>query len=762
MSIIYIYVLTNDLHSALMTRFKPLTIAPLFCIFAVFAEDTSPPEAEDRSVETITVVGTRSESNLEDVALTISVLEKAQIEGELARNIADLVRYEPGVSVGGSGSRFGLTDFTIRGMGGNRVLTLIDGIRVPDEFSFGPFLSSRRDFVDIDSLQHVEIARGPISSLWGSDALGGVVAFQTLQPQSYLTDGKNFHTGLKFGYNGADNGNSNALTLAGGNQSFAGLLRYTLRSASETSNTGSTDSTGSQREKPDPQSIDSSNVVLKGALSLNEANQITFTFDQFSSDIDSQILSDYGLSVFGTTVDTRDAKDTRKRDRISLNYRYVGSSALADRLTAGIYHQTSHSEQHTFENRTTRTRQSQTRNRDSRFDQSVRGYFAQASKSISVSSSEHTLTYGFDYSFTESKNLRDGGTFDSNGVPQFEFSALPTRDFPTTDVTQYALFIQDEIELFDDRLILTPSIRFDRFSASAVADEIYRNGNRGQGEPADYEASETAGKLAGVLSITPTVSLYGHYSQGFRAPPFDDVNVGFTNLLGGYKTISNTQLSSETSTGIEFGVRLAHEFDFIQIALYKNDYNDFIESFALAPAFAAQRGIDPADGLMTFQSINRDTVVIDGVEMSAKASLSRFGKRLENWSLRAALASATGDDVSANQPLNTVDPLNGVLGLAYTSGSQRWGSELILTAAQSKDEEDIADGSARYPSSGYGTLDLLFNIQPIDRMMVNVGLFNLTDKQYIRWIDTVSIGTDAPLRFTQPGFNAAVSLRIDF
>ena len=745
-----------------MNTLKTLALVPLLWVPTALSQETDKADGEETSVETITVIGTRTEENPEDVALTISVLDKEQIENELARNIADLIRYEPGVSVGGTGSRYGLTDFTIRGMGGNRVLTLIDGIRIPDEFSFGPFLSSRRDFVDIDSIQRVEIARGPISSLWGSDALGGVVAFQTLQPQSYLSNDKNFHTGLKFGYTGVDSGTTGALTLAGGGESLAGLLRYTHRSASESSNTGGVDTTGSQREKPDPQSIDSANIMFKGALLLNESNRITFTLDKFSSDIDSRILSDYGLSVFGTTVDTRDAMDTRHRDRISLEYRYDGLSSIANHVTAGVYRQTSESEQHTFENRTTRTRQSQTRERNSWFDQAVQGYFAQASKSLTTGELEHQITYGFDYSFTESKNLRDGGTFDSNGVPQFEFSALPTRDFPITEVTQFAFFVQDEITLIDDRLALTPSIRFDRFSADAEADEVYLNGNRGQGAPADYDASETAGKLAGVFSVTPTVALYGHYSQGFRAPPYDDVNVGFTNLLGGYKTISNTQLSSETSTGIEFGIRVTSESDFIQFATYRNDYDDFIESFALAPAFVRQGGIDPSDGLMTFQSINRDAVEINGFEMSAKASLSRLSDALDNWSVRAAIASATGEDVSEDQPLNSVDPLNGVLGFGYTSNSQRWGTELVLTAAQGKDEADMAEDSGRYASRGYGTLDVLVNIHPIDRMMVNVGLFNLTDKQYIRWIDTVSIGSDAPLRFTQPGFNVAASLRIDF
>ena len=128
--------------------------------------------------EEITVVGTRTERSINDLASTVNVISSERIEEELSRDIADLIRFEPGVSVGGTGSRFGLSGFSIRGIGENRVLTLVDGIRMI-EYSFGGFMDSRRDFVDIDSLNRVEIARGPVSSLWGSDALGGVVSFTT-------------------------------------------------------------------------------------------------------------------------------------------------------------------------------------------------------------------------------------------------------------------------------------------------------------------------------------------------------------------------------------------------------------------------------------------------------------------------------------------------------------------------------------------------------------------------------------------------------
>ena len=63
--------------------------------------------------------------------------------------------------------------------------------------------------------------------------------------------------------------------------------------------------------------------------------------------------------------------------------------------------------------------------------------------------------------------------------------------------------------------------------------------------------------------------------------------------------------------------------------------------------------------------------------------------------------------------------------------------------------------------SGYAVLDLLVFANVGERVSINAGLFNLTDKTYIRWADTSGIETDAPARFTQPGFNAALTLRVE-
>ena len=733
---------------------SPLPVVAILLVGFLAAPILAEDEADD-DLETITVVATRTERSLDEVAATVSVKTADEIENELARDIADVVRFEPGVTVSGTGSRFGLTGFKIRGIGGNRVLTLIDGVRVPDEFSFGPFLSARRDFVDVDSLERLEIARGPISSLYGSDALGGVVAFTTKGPRERLAEGRSFAATLKGGHSAADSSSLGTVTLAGEAGSVSGMLLYTRRTGSETDNGGSVGGTGATRERPDPQDIDLANLTAKVLLSLSDAHEFTLGVDSYANETATRVLSDYGLSVFGTTVDSRDADDMRDRDRWSLNYRFGGRSSFADRIEATIYQQASDTSQTTREQRTSRTRAKQSRLRESTYEQQIAGGWVQFDRRFSMGEASHVVTYGVDYSVTESASVRDGGTFDSTGAPLREFSPLPTRDFPLTEVTQLAVFLQDEITLRGDSLTLSPGVRFDRFDADAIADDIYLAGNPGSPTPEDYEDSQATAKIGVLYRFTDTISTYARFSQGFRAPPYDDVNVGFTNFLGGYKTIANPDLESERSDGLEIGTRIVTSVVNARVAYFRNTYENFIESFAIAPQFLGSRGIDPADGMLTFQSVNRPSVEIDGFEV---------GGGLEaplGLSVRFAVAYARGEDRDTGAPLNSVDPLSAVLGVGFEAPDDRWGAEVVWTSASGKDEADIDESAPRLASPGYGIVDVLAHVNIGQRIRLNAGLFNVTDKTYIRWADTAGIGNDAPARFTQPGFNAGLTFRIE-
>lgn len=731
-------------------------LAALLCSSPFTVADETSEDVE----EVITVVATRTERTLDEVAATVTVKSADDIERELARDIADLVRFEPGVTVAGSG-RFGLTGFNIRGIGGNRVLTLVDGVRIPEEFTFGPFLSARRDFVDIDSLDRVEIARGPISSLYGSDALGGVVVLTTKEPNDYLRGEQPFYASFKGGWSSVDDSAVGTATFVGKAGAASAMLLYTHRTGEETRNAGKLGGTGADREKPDPQSIKQDNLAVKLSFSPSEAHSFTLGLDDYDNETDTRILSDYGSLVFGTTVNARDAMDSRDRNRWSLGYRYSGDLPFADQMQASVYRQVGKTEQVTVEGRTTPAHAAQSRVRSSFYEQEITGAFVQLGKYFEWGKSGHLVSYGIDWHTNESASMRDGGTFDALGRPVREFSPLPTRDFPLTKATQFAIFAQDEISLLDDRLLVTLGLRFDQFDADATADDVYLDGNPGSPHPEDYKEEEVSAKIGAVYSFSEAFSAYARYGQGFRAPPVDDVNVGFSNFLGGYKTIANPSLSAERCTGLEAGLRLQGGDGGVnwnaQVALFHNDYKNFIESFTLAPQFLRSGGIDPADGLRTFQSINRDAAKIRGWELRGSLAWDA-GLHFD-----AALAQAHGEGETSGQPpqpLNSVDPLSAMLGLGYDAPSGRWGATLLWTLASGKRESDIDPEDPRPASSGYGILDLLVHLRVADRARFELGLFNITNKTYLRWADTAAIGADASARFTQPQFNVGATVRV--
>lgn len=110
---------------------------------------------------------------------------------------------------------------------------------------------------------------------------------------------------------------------------------------------------------------------------------------------------------------------------------------------------------------------------------------------------------------------------------------------------------------------------------------------------------------------------------------------------------------------------------------------------------------------------------------------------------------------------------------------RHWGADLMWTVVQGKDASDVNIGDVgdanstdaapsgldlRFgpPPGGYGVVDLLAYVDIGERARLNAGVFNLADKTYIRWADTIGIVADAPARFTQPGRNASVSLRMSF
>ena len=336
------------------SRKAPTWLAALV-VFGLGSAGALAATDEDESVgafdEAIVVVGTRTERALSDSAATIAVKSAEDIERELTRDIADLVRFEPGVTVSGTGSRFGLAGFNIRGIDGNRVLTIVDNVRVPEEFSFGPFLSARRDFVDVDAIDRAEIGRGPISALYGSDALGGIVAVQTLQPLDLVDEEDNVYGRFRTGYSSADESYVGTANLALGDDTIAGLLTLTRREGEETNTFGGRGGEGPDREQPDPLDVQTTNIDAKVAFRPAQGHEFRLSSFSYDTESDGDVLSNANTLVRGVLVQTQTAEDARERSGWAIDYQYSGDGWPIDDLQLKFYQQSSETEQLTFEDR---------------------------------------------------------------------------------------------------------------------------------------------------------------------------------------------------------------------------------------------------------------------------------------------------------------------------------------------------------------------------------------------------------------------------
>ena len=133
----------------------------------------------------IVVSGTRTEESIKNIPASVAKVTSEQMNKNLATDVKQALKYEPGVSVNGNG-RFGMEDITIRGMKGSRVKVLVDGVEQPASYNPGAdAMRKNSNNYEIDTLKAIEVNKGPTSTLYGSDALGGTVIMRTKNPEGF-------------------------------------------------------------------------------------------------------------------------------------------------------------------------------------------------------------------------------------------------------------------------------------------------------------------------------------------------------------------------------------------------------------------------------------------------------------------------------------------------------------------------------------------------------------------------------------------------
>lgn len=711
-------------------------------------------QAADATVDEVIVTATYLQRRPQDIAGTVSVITDEDIQQTLSDSLADVIRYQPGLGMD-TAARGGDEGFSIRGIGGNRVLTVIDGVRSTDMYAAGPS-SYGKDGFDVDDLKAVEVIRGPASVLYGADALGGVVLLRTRDASDYLAPGQRIHTDIRAAGSSETSQRKIGATVAGQSGDFGSVVQLTGRDFAEQDINGA--------GELNPQDGESRNLFWKTRWDVNKNHALSLTIEASDRDIETQLENELSRSVSRSV-----GQDSTHRRRISLMHDWTLQSALADHLGTRLHRQRTNADQQTEQTRVSYAfvnpripasfRGSQAARFTSlEFNQDTVSGMIIASKRLSLTNATHDVVYGVSYEHTDTERPRD--RFDtelstgaiSHAIPSYPMAppeVFPNKTFPDTRTVRAGVFIQDEISLMDETLIVIPGLRYGRYRMDPRADGLFTGtgdiSDWGGFEISKFDENNVSYNLGAIYKLNDRLSTFVQYAEGFRPPNFDEANQAFVNLGHGYATVPNPVLEAETSRGFELGLRGTSDTGRFSVAVFDNRYDDFIES-AL---------IGMQDGIMLFQDSNVGKARIYGAEASYDWQLNN------QLSWRNSVAWARGRDKTNSSELNSVDPVTLVSGLRYQT-SERWAIEGIATIVGAKTNVAADD---QVTGDAYQVLDLIGHYHLSPNASVRFGVFNVFDAQYARWSRIRGLSADDSDTIADrqaPGTNARLAFNFSF
>lgn len=692
----------------------------------------------------ITVSATRSARKVDDVPSSVSVITGATIQKEGARSLKEVFRNELDVTVPVGPTRFGVggaptgrggqEGVNIRGLGGNQVLMLVDGIRIPNGFSFGPFSTGRGDFLDIDGLKSVEVLRGPASTQYGSDGLAGAVTFKTLDPSDLLTRGQNVGGFARLGYASIDQAGSGALAVAGKNEKWQALVLGSYRQGHETDNKANNDTKSVDRTTPNPVDYNNRYLLGKAILTIDAAQQLGLTIESQRRSQHTQVFSARAAApvpVRGLTGLT--TQDTIERDRLSLEHRYNDVNATwIQSAETRLYWQDAKVNQYATEQRN----RAPERIRDNTFRTHVVGVATQFQTNLTGWVNQR-LSYGLDLSQAHISAMRNG-TFPPYG------SKFPSRPFPDTTYTLGGAFFQSEIEL--GAVSVIPGVRFDRY---AIDPSTKGYENRAL---ASLSGQAVTPRIGAVWRLASGFAPYAQLARGFRAPTPEQVNNGFANLASGYTSVGNPALKPEYADSLEIGFRGKSHGLRYSLAGFENRYQNFISQEVIG---GGGRPSNPT----IYQYVNLTKAKIQGVVAQFEL---KVGQR---WTVQTGGAYLKGDSQinGVSAPINSVQPFKAMFGLQYDASE--WGGQATVLYSAAKDPSRIAPGrTSQFASPDYTVLDLGVYWKPSTNLTLNANLNNALDTKYWRWSDVSGLTENSRIAdaYTAAGRTVQVSLRYDF
>lgn len=691
-------VIRNRLSRAGLAALIAAMSGPAGVALAQTPSESESSEAARVELGPISVSATRSPISAMRYPGMVTVIDREQIDIKDPDTLEDMFRSVPGVQFEGGPRRTGQVP-TIRGYEGENVQIRIDGAR--QNFVSG---HNGRVFVDPALLAGGEVLRGAASSLYGSGAMGGLIALRTLSADDLLQGDETIAGRAKLGYQDVNQEFTESLVIGGRPMEGVGLLGGIVKRDSDDIELGN----GTTLVSDD----DILSGLAKADVAFSPGLSASFSYLGFKNDAREPSNGQLANTAADSDITDKDIRSDTVRAQVL--YAPLGQNWLD--LDGSVYFTNAQVDQ-TYE----------TSGRVVEQDVDTYGLFLDnRSRFALAEQTSLTLTYGLEAAKDEQTGT-DSSASDGTrpGVPNAnaEFAGA---------------FFQGSFEIRDvvpGTLTVIPGVRYDSFSADSEIDD----------STSDDEISP---KIA--VSYEPVRGLVGFasYGRAFRAPSINELyNEGthFSIPLSNGQTavnsfIPNPNLKPEVSDTLEFGLgyersnTLMKNDEFrIKGAYFHADVKDLIDISVNGGGPSRGCFIPPYSGCNagTTDTVNVPDAELEGYELEASYDAHRFY-------VTAGFSSIDGENTRTGESLGVLTPdrLSTDIGLRLHEIDTVIGVEGEFASGFDK----VDDASEE--RGGYSVFDVYLQWAPSEQVLsgltVNLGIDNLFDRDYERVFAGVS------------------------
>jgi hemoglobin/transferrin/lactoferrin receptor protein len=676
----------------------------------------------------------RLEKYLKDSPYSIVLTDKEQIEKKNFNSLTEVLIDQPGLTI----IRDGVwgTDLNIRGLSRNNVVTIIDGIRIETAND----ISARLSMIDLNDIDRIEVIKGAASSIYGSGATGGIVNIVSNVPS--FSKSYSFNGNLSTGFSSVNHLRTFAGTIYNSGYFWSSKISGSYRKADD-ANTPLGKLKNSRF----------TDYSFSGSLNIQPSvnHLVKLNYQLFNAE-------DVGIPgaapLFPEKADVR--YPSERRELYSAGYELQNISKLFSKIMIRYAHQFVLREVENIPNliqnfpasTTSPPRRVSVLKIAPKADHNSHNFLAQANLIVSKN---NLLTFGLDYwdrSYNgERFRYQRIETLDSTGTTVVNTlnKMIAEKPLPDSRFQSIGIFIQDDLEVLEDKLKLSLGTRIDKINITGeeTFNPLYEinNGiinNSPNNQVITWEKTESddisySSNMGVNYSVTSTLDLTLSLGYAFRSPSLEE---RFQYIdLGNLLRVGDPDLKSEKGYSSDIGIRYYGRGIKVISSFFYNYLTDIV---------VEKPGI--IEGRNAQIKTNIGQARLYGFDFLINCKLYR------DWLIYSTASFVKGDDLTEDKNLPQIPPFNGNLGIKaflYNNFSADISSAFYLA------QNDISDGEISTP--GYAVFNFALQINEIEISSINFQLFtgveNIFNKSYRDHLSTTRGGITV-----EPGRNFYIRL----